>query len=332
VGILKMFHEHSSPADSPSYWASVWGTLDREAYAGDARRHCASSPLWKLTVQTARSDRLFVDGGCGHGYWVKCLHDLGYRAAGVDFSEDTVRQIHKIDPRLDVRVGDIRAMPFDAGSVHVYYSGGVVEHFEDGPAHALREARRILAPDGWFFCSVPDLSPLRRALYRGATDEREVRSGNLTVRRAGATRAEAPRGEERFYCYLFAESQFVRLLQDAGFDVVDSFGTNIAWGLMEFGPVRDAYRAGGRVLEALRKSKEREPAVGADGVREASGPTKPPSSRGQSALGRLGVLAKRVMVQEDRSVPVLGRGVRLAGELAANMRVYVARPSLARPG
>jgi SAM-dependent methyltransferase len=148
--MLKMFHRRESAGSTAAYWEEEWGVLDPARYAADARRHCEASPLWKLVTSTVQPGRLFIDGGCGHGYWVKCLHDRGQKAAGVDFAENTLNQIRRIDPQIDVRFGDVRALPFRDEEVHVYYSGGVVEHFEDGPAAALKEARRVLASDGWF--------------------------------------------------------------------------------------------------------------------------------------------------------------------------------------
>jgi SAM-dependent methyltransferase len=43
---------------------------------------------------------------------------------------------------------------------------GVIEHFEDGPLPALKEAYRLLKPDGLIFVSVPTVNIMRRFVRR----------------------------------------------------------------------------------------------------------------------------------------------------------------------
>jgi len=323
--MLKMFHDYESAGSSSAYWESMWGDLEAAAYADDARRHCEASPLWSLVTSKVQRDRLFIDGGCGHGYWVKCLHDRGQKAAGVDFAERTLEQIRRIDPSLDVRRGDVRALPFEDGEVHVYYSGGVVEHFEEGPTAALREARRVIAPDGWFLCSVPDVSPLRKhLLYRAASETHGVRNGPLFVQRASRTSLDPSRdasgGSRRFFQYAFEESEFLEHLQRAGFSVVETFGESFVWGFLEIDPVRRLHDRAMAVWRHWRRANghSREHRI-TGSVDDGNAP--------QGARQSLRTLPRRALMNEDRSIPVLGGAVGLAAEFAANLRMYVARPS-----
>jgi SAM-dependent methyltransferase len=320
-----MFHRHESAGSSAAYWESEWGVIDPADYAIQARRHCESSPIGKLVTSKVQPDRLFIDGGCGHGYWVKYLHDRGQRAAGVDFAENTLNQLRSIDPQLDLRFGDVHAMPFADGEVHVYYSGGVVEHFEDGPIPALREARRVLAPDGWFLCSVPDASPLRnRVLYRAATETRGIANGHLFVRRASRTESEAANGDSdqgaRFFQYVFQETEFRELLRTAGFEVVETFGESMVWGLFEVVPIRRLYDGARLAWRALRGRRNGPPGP-APAIGASETGARPPM------LSTLRALPRRILLNEDRSVPILGPAVGFVVELAANLRMYVARPS-----
>jgi ubiquinone/menaquinone biosynthesis C-methylase UbiE len=43
---------------------------------------------------------------------------------------------------------------------------GVVEHFEQGPLPALKEAYRVLKPDGMIFVSVPTFNIIRKWVRR----------------------------------------------------------------------------------------------------------------------------------------------------------------------
>jgi ubiquinone/menaquinone biosynthesis C-methylase UbiE len=50
-------------------------------------------------------------------------------------------------PGVDVRVGDVHALPFDAGEFDVVHAHQVLQHLTD-PVEALREMRRVAKPGG----------------------------------------------------------------------------------------------------------------------------------------------------------------------------------------
>ena len=90
-----------------------------------------------------------LEGGCGIGKYVIAYRKLGYDIVGVDFSGDTIKRIkEEVDEKLPVYEADVTALPFGDGFFDCYYSGGVLEHFEDGPDCLLKEARRILKKGG----------------------------------------------------------------------------------------------------------------------------------------------------------------------------------------
>jgi SAM-dependent methyltransferase len=62
--------------------------------------------------------------------------------------------------RVEARVGDIRAMPFEAGSFDAAVSTYVIDHLNrDGVNRSLAEIARVLRPDGQFLMMIinPDL-------------------------------------------------------------------------------------------------------------------------------------------------------------------------------
>ena len=160
-----------------------------------------------------RQDRI-LEGGCGLAGHVLRLHQAGYRVTGVDYAARTVEQVQRAFPRLDVREGDVRQLPFGDATFGLYLSFGVLEHFREGPDDALREAFRVIAPRGRLFATVPYFSPLRRVrAWLGAYD------------RPGA-RAE-------FFQYALRRSSLCSALRRHGFRVLGSRAMSGFWGLWE---------------------------------------------------------------------------------------------------
>ena len=316
--MLKMYLHQQNAGNTAAYWEEQWGELSPAAYGRLAHTYCENSPQWKVIMDRVRRGRLFIDGGCGHGYWIKYLHDRGYPAVGVDFAEKTLRQIREIDRNLDIRFGDVRKLPFKDGEVHVYFSGGVVEHFEEGPAEALREARRVIAQDGWFLCSVPDDSPLRRLLFRGQEA--------ATWRRTTQMCLEPCAHDVNFFQYAFTDSEFRPLLEASGFEVLEAFGLSVIWGLTEIPGFLSFRNRASTLLRGLGRSVVTDPDGALNGMPERNTSSNSSPEPPTHVLASLKDLPKRLFVREDRSVPVLGRAVELAASLASNMRLYVARP------
>lgn len=315
--MLKMFQATPDAANSPEFWEQTWSAGAMWSVLENPST-CENDPLYPLFARTLVRDRLFLEGGCGQSQWVKYFADRGQSAVGVDFAVQTIEAIKRRHPALDLRVGNILALPFGDGEVHTYYSGGVVEHFESGPMPALREARRVIADDGWFLCSVPDQSLLRSWLFRGEDVDRPDLDPHLRVRHVTAPEEETPPPRMRFFQYAFTEDEFRGCLADAGFDVAETFGCGITWGLFEVPHVARLYGALLGAARRLRGQSGDAPANGANGA-----PT-PPAATG-SERPQVGLL-RRVMLREDPTVPVLGSAIRLARQRCASMRMFVARP------
>jgi SAM-dependent methyltransferase len=95
-----------------------------------------------------------IDIGTGTGSGLRMLRDIGFtNVRGVDASEDAIRFAEEkgLGP---VERGSIYAMPVADASQRLVVATDVIEHVDDD-MRALREVRRVLAPQGFALITVP---------------------------------------------------------------------------------------------------------------------------------------------------------------------------------
>jgi ubiquinone/menaquinone biosynthesis C-methylase UbiE len=295
--MLKMYNKQAHAGNTPDFWEENWATGEFEK----AVSFCSVDPLRPLFEKYLRPDSLMLEGGCGMGNYVSYYSALGFNVIGLDFAQKALQTLRSRQPHLKLCGGDVSRLPFADKTFDLYYSGGVVEHFERGAEESLNEARRVLKDSGFLLISVPYHSPLRRALkplYRSEW------------RNVAKSQVDLPSGSNGnvFFQYAYRPSEFKKLLLDAGLKVVDKRGYAVLWGLYEipllnrnatseFAPHRE--KPSGTPIEAIDIT---------DVVIE-----KPTS------------MTKRLIVSEDVSIPVAGLGVKFMRWAAANMMMYVCK-------
>jgi SAM-dependent methyltransferase len=99
-----------------------------------------------------------LDWGCGKGFCSYLLKKRGFEVMSCDiernaddsaFGQDTpIIDAEKIDV---IPLRDAVALPFESHSFDIVLSMGVLEHVQDDLG-SLKEIRRILKPNGLFFC------------------------------------------------------------------------------------------------------------------------------------------------------------------------------------
>jgi ubiquinone/menaquinone biosynthesis C-methylase UbiE len=296
--MLKMYHRHVESGASSAYWEE----FGSEGTLADRLRFCDVDPLRPLFLRYLTPGATMLEGGCGRGQYVAYYTARGAKVVGLDFARDWLTAIHRETPSLRLCAGDVGALPFRDGTFDLYYSGGVVEHFEGGADRALAEARRVLKLNGTLLISVPYHSPMRRTLAMARHAE---------WRRVSAPALDASRGNGlRFYQYAYTVREFSRMLAAAGLRVVDTQGYAIAWGLYD--------------VDALRRlAGRRQRGRGASPARTAAIVSSAPPANGSRPASSL---LKRLVVAEDASVPGAGLLVRVARWACANMMMYVCTP------
>jgi SAM-dependent methyltransferase len=110
-------------------------------------------------LRVPRGGRL-LEIGCGRGIGLVPLAHYGGPATltGLDVDGELLEharaRVADAGVTADLRLGDIRALPFDDASVDVVVDFGTCYHVTR-PEQALAEIERVLAPGGLFVCESP---------------------------------------------------------------------------------------------------------------------------------------------------------------------------------
>lgn len=185
-----------------NYWTLVWEQEGGvRSQIGRIQRKDEYRIMAPYMSRLSSGSRV-LDGGCGLGDWTLRFTSEGYSVVGLDLSRKTVERLQERFPEATFADGDIRHMDFPDASFDAYFSWGVFEHFEAGPQECVREAFRVLKPDGLLFISVP-FDNLRHSLLGSFSSPRAISKGN------------------RFYQWRFTRAELARELAIGGFVVLD---------------------------------------------------------------------------------------------------------------
>ncbi len=114
--------------------------------------HLVPSPEARETVRrlVGPGRRRCLDLGCGTGFHIPVLHELGWTVTGVDISSDQLRIARdRTDGIAELLQADVTELPFEDGSFELVFSA--FTHTDVGDfATAVDEAARVLTPDGRF--------------------------------------------------------------------------------------------------------------------------------------------------------------------------------------
>ncbi|MBD3161739.1 MAG: methyltransferase domain-containing protein, partial [Candidatus Latescibacteria bacterium] len=94
-----------------------------------------------------------LDVGCGPGFFLKAMRDLGWKVAGLEISAYAA-QLARERHDLDVTTGSISTARFQADRFDAVIMGDVLEHLPR-PVEALETVRTWMKPDGLLFVAIP---------------------------------------------------------------------------------------------------------------------------------------------------------------------------------
>lgn len=290
-----MYAKQAHAGNTPDFWEENWEANEFE----ESVRFAAVDPLRPLFEKYLRPGSVMLEGGCGMGNYVTYYAARGFNVIGVDFAQQALKTLRTRQPHLKLCGGDVSRLPFADKSFDLYYSGGVVEHFEGGADASLNEARRVLKDDGTLLISVPFYNPLRRVLAPFRTSHwRRVAEASVDRKEVFA--------DKKFFQYAYRQPEFKKMLANVGLRTIGTQGYAVLWGLSE--------------IPFLNPSGKSEFAAGSETAEKKAVTAVDVSELVQD---RPVSMLKRLVVREDASVPVLGLGVRFMRNAVANMMMYV---------
>ena len=130
----------------------LWGT-DPRAWAELAEVH--NRPLFEAVLCAAgvRAGTHVLDVGCGSGLALVLAAQRGAVPAGIDISPGLLGVARERLPDADLREGDMEELPFDGESFDAVIGVNAFQ-FAGDPRRALREAARVMRPDGRLVASL----------------------------------------------------------------------------------------------------------------------------------------------------------------------------------
>lgn len=293
--MIKMYRKQNHAGNTPDYWEENWESSQFE----ESVKFCHVDPLRPLFEKYSKEGSLMLEGGCGTGNYLAYYNYRGRRVVGLDFAQKTLKTLHKRQSDLDLCAGDVSRLPFADETFDLYYSGGVVEHFEGGAEKSLEEARRVLKKDGVLLISVPYYSPLRRILTPIKKDEwRKIENPEVDKKEVFT--------DKKFFQYAYRTKEFEKMLNQANLKVIEKQGYSILWGLYEL-PFLDSNETSESGKTTNRKKSQKFENID---IKQVVG-NEPVS------------LAKRLIVSEDTGVPLLGLGIKFNRWFSANLMMYV---------
>ncbi len=170
-----------------------------------------------------------VDLGCGTGKWTAKIAKSGYHVTGIDISTKmlnrTLRKLEGVGPNnrsdtMQADLCDLSKIPGQTFEMAIAL-GDPIGCTKD-PRRALREIRRILTQDGVLVATF-DNRLAAIDFYLSRNDANEV----ARFLRDGKTHWLTRDSSEQFPIQTYAPTELRRLLENAGFEILDLVGKTV---------------------------------------------------------------------------------------------------------
>jgi ubiquinone/menaquinone biosynthesis C-methylase UbiE len=222
----------------------LWGAAARDWTELQEPLH---TPVWEAMLDAAKvghGTRVF-DAGCGGGGASVLAAQRGALISGLDASDALIAIARQRIPQADFRVGDLEALPFGEKAFDAVIAALSVQYAAN-PIAALRELKRVCAPEGYLVISTWGLPEHceQRVVFKAVRD----------------TLPSPPSGGGPFA--LSAAGALENLVEQADWKVVGSSEADCPFEYKDLETHWQAQRSGGPLQAAMR-------AVGEERLRAA---------------------------------------------------------------
>ncbi len=226
-----MFQQVKYSGNTPEFWEDNWslGSINEAISFYDI------NPDKVIFDRFLPQGGMILEGGCGLGQYIPVWTNDKRKVVGLDFTINPLKNFKQSYPEYSNYVvnGDVSKLPFPDNMFDAYYSGGVVEHFEDGPYVALREAHRVLKPRGYLIISVPFYNLVRYVNNHFLGKIEKSKRYVWLDKPASKVKYD----EYIFFQYAYKKHEFRSILEQAGFRVLFSKKIGFLWGLRELNTI-----------------------------------------------------------------------------------------------
>ncbi len=216
-------------------WESIWDGASMAVELEAVRSKRAQETI-QAYLPYLDTDSPILEAGSGLSAVIIDLKQKGYEVIGLDYAVNALQVSRRYDNTLKLIGGDIHNLPHADNSIGAYLSFGVLEHFEHGMQPALREAYRILQPNGILVLTIP----YPNVVYKLVQWRRNRNgSGGLT--------------DDEFYESTYTRDELRRDVTAVGFEVLKMQPTSHAFTLWGLGGVfqADGYYKTSALADAL---------------------------------------------------------------------------------
>ncbi len=129
-------------ADSKSVWNARYAT----------RKMVSPLDFAKQSLQYLKNGQSLLDIGCGDGRDADFFARNGLLVTAIDFSDEAIERVKKLNPNIDTRMMDILSMDFPDETFDAVYAHLSVQYFDDTSTTAIfSNIHRMLKAGGYFF-------------------------------------------------------------------------------------------------------------------------------------------------------------------------------------
>lgn len=214
-----MSFKYFVPQQKNNPWEEYWSKTEIE----NEVKSCLKDELLTIITKYIKKNDKTLDAGCGLGRWIIYFSKRGYDISGVDNFQQAILRLKKFDERLKVRVANICHLPFKDNEFCNYLSFGVVEHFEEGPANALFEAKRILKNGGIIILETPYDNFLRKLIRLINHLKEELKKPIRIIMGRNTKKALIL----QFYEYRYTNAELKNFLKKLNFKIIASYSKDL---------------------------------------------------------------------------------------------------------